>query len=138
MPQKKRPKQRRTELDAKRQLRAEREAAQKQDSRFESQSHLHPTPVDHGRLAPDSSFAAPDFVDRGYYLDLSFVCIDCGKCEVWSSTQQKWWYEVAKGGVWTTATRCRPCRQGERKRREDAQKVHLAGLQEKKKRKPHA
>lgn len=78
MPQKKSSKQRRAEIDAKRQLRAEREAAQKQDFQFESQSHLHPTPVDRGRLAPDNSYGARDFVHRGYCLDLPFVCIDCG------------------------------------------------------------
>ncbi|HEY9601041.1 MAG TPA: zinc-ribbon domain containing protein [Allocoleopsis sp.] len=70
----------------------------------------------------------PDFVERGYYIDIPFTCKDCGKREVWSASQQKWWYEVAKGGVWTTARRCHPCRQRERERREIARQTHLEGL----------
>jgi len=70
--------------------------------------------VNHERLRPDNSYSTPDFVLRGYYLDRPFTCKDCGKPEVWSGTQQKWWYEVAGGGVWTMATRCRACRRRER------------------------
>ncbi|TWT77862.1 hypothetical protein Pla123a_16600 [Posidoniimonas polymericola] len=84
--------------------------------------------VDRGRLAPDNSYGVPNFVARGYYLNLPFACKDCGKQEVWNARQQKWWYEVAKGGVWTTAVRCRPCRRQERERREEARRVHLDGL----------
>jgi hypothetical protein len=39
----------------------------------------------------------PGFLIRGYYRDESFTCRDCGVVEVWTATQQKWWYEVAKG-----------------------------------------
>lgn len=134
MPPKKSSKQRRIELDAKRQLRADREAAQQRDAQYKSQLHLHPTAVDLAKLARDNSYSTPDFAKRGYYVDLPFVCIDCGKSEVWSATQQKWWYEVAKGGVWTTATRCRPCRQAERKRREKAKNSQSLGASEKTKR----
>jgi len=84
--------------------------------------------VDTTALAPDGSYGVPDFVRRGYYVNRPFNCKDCGKAEVWTATQQKWWYEVAKGGVWTTARRCRPCRQQERQRREEARRVHLEGL----------
>lgn len=84
--------------------------------------------VDKTALAPDSSYGVPEFVSRGYYVDLPFACKDCGKAEVWTASQQKWWYEVAKGGVWTTARRCRPCRHKERERREEARRVHLEGL----------
>lgn len=84
--------------------------------------------VDSTALAPDGSYSVPDFVTRGYYVDRPFVCQDCGKAEVWTATQQKWWYEVAKGSVWTTAHRCRPCRQQERERRDEARRVHLEGL----------
>ena len=69
-------------------------------------------------LRPDGSYGFPDYVERGYYLDKLFTCKDCGKQEVWTATQQKWWYETAKGGVWTMATRCRLCRRRERERRE--------------------
>lgn len=50
-----------------------------------------------------------------YYIDKPFNCIDCGKSEVWTAHQQKWYYEVAKGSLYATAIRCRNCR----KRRAD-------------------
>ena len=62
------------------------------------------------------------------YLDKTFTCVDCGLEQVWTATQQKWWYEVAKGDVFTTATRCRACRRRERTRKAEARRVHLEGL----------
>jgi Probable zinc-ribbon domain len=84
-------------------------------------------------LKPDTSYGFPDYVQRGYYLDLPFKCKDCGKAEVWRDTQQKWWYETAKGGVWTMATRCRVCRRRERARVAEARRVQLEGMARKKK-----
>jgi len=88
-------------------------------------------PVDVQKLAPDGSYDTPDFAQRGGYIDVPFQCIDCGKSEVWTATQQKWWYEVAKGGVWTTARRCRNCRCKERERKNEARRIHLEGLERK-------
>lgn len=45
-----------------------------------------------------------------FYVDKPFVCRDCGAEEVWTAEQQKWWYEVAKGHIDSTAVRCRTCR----------------------------
>ena len=90
------------------------------------------TKVNATLLRPDNSYGFPDYVERGYYLDKPFTCKDCGKQEVWAATQQKWWYETAKGGVWTMATRCRLCRRRERERRNEARRVHLEGLERKK------
>jgi Probable zinc-ribbon domain len=45
-----------------------------------------------------------------FYSDTPFVCKDCGKQEIWTATQQRWYYEIAKGPVQAKATRCRPCR----------------------------
>ena len=73
-------------------------------------------PVNAGLLALELSYRIPEFVTRGYYEDRPFTCRDCGKDQVWTATQQKWWYEIAKGGPSTTATRCRPCRKRERDR----------------------
>jgi hypothetical protein len=84
------------------------------------------------KLKPDNSYSTPDYVLRGYYLDVPFSCKDCGKAEVWRDTQQKWWYETAKGGVWTTATRCRACRRRERERVAEARRVSLEGKAKKK------
>lgn len=83
-------------------------------------------------LKPDTSYSTPGYVLRGYYLDVPFTCKDCGKAEVWRDTQQKWWYETAKGGVWTTATRCRACRRRERERVAEARRVSIEGKAQKK------
>lgn len=85
-------------------------------------------PVNASLLAPSNSYSTPEFVERGYYINLAFTCKDCGKREIWSSTQQKWWYEVAKGDRFTMATRCRPCRKTEQARQAHARHVHLTGL----------
>jgi Probable zinc-ribbon domain len=92
---------------------------------------LHPVlgpPVNEELLAPNNSYGAPDFVRRGYYVDQPFKCVDCGKEEIWTGSQQKWWYEVAKGFAYSTAIRCRLCRRKERARREAARRVHLEGI----------
>lgn len=84
-------------------------------------------PVNESLLAPHNSYGAPAFVMRGYYVDTPFCCVDCGKKEIWTGSQQKWWYEVAKGFVYSIAIRCRACRRKERARREEARRVHLEG-----------
>lgn len=80
------------------------------------------------QLCPTNSYGIPHFVDRGYYVDQPFECKDCGKNEVWTATQQKWWYELAKGNVWTTAIQCLQCRKIELARQTLARKIHLEGL----------
>jgi hypothetical protein len=87
--------------------------------------------VNTANLRPTNSYGAPDFVTRGYYVDFPFTCKDCGKSEVWSPTQQRWWYEIAKGDVWTVATRCRLCRRLERERSAAAREVAEAGMERK-------
>ncbi len=84
--------------------------------------------VDPANLKPTGSYSIPDYVTRGFYEDKPFQCKDCGKSEIWTATQQKWWYEVAQGDVWTTATRCRACRKKESARKATARKVHLEGI----------
>lgn len=71
--------------------------------------------VDETKLSDYGPFSYPAFVGRGFYVDRPFRCKDCGKEEIWTATQQKWWYEVAKGNVRSHATQCHACR---RKRRE--------------------
>ena len=87
-------------------------------------------------LRPTTSYGIPDFVRRGYYQDLPFRCKDCGRTEIWTAERQRWWYEVAQGDVWTTATRCRACRQRERTRKAEARRIHLEGLAAKRERRP--
>lgn len=73
----------------------------------------------------------PAFVARGYYVDWPFSCQDCGVWQVWTATQQKWWYECAKGNLHTVPLRCRACRRKERARKDAAREVHLRGLEAK-------
>jgi hypothetical protein len=118
-------KQRRAEIGPRRKLKAaKRQAAKEEERRFRPMLGV---PVNEELLAPNNSYVAPDFVRRGYYIDIPFRCVDCGKEEIWTGTQQKWWYEVAKGFVYSTAIRCRACRRKERDRSADARRVHLEG-----------
>lgn len=84
--------------------------------------------VNQSLLRPTNSYGIPDFVEREFYVDRPFVCKDCGKAETWTATQQKWWYETAKGDVWTVAVRCRSCRRRQRERKSEAHRVHQEGL----------
>jgi len=79
-------------------------------------------------LRPTNSYSIPDFVEREFYVDRPFICKDCGTAEVWTATQQKWWYETAKGDVWRVAIRCRPCRRRERERKAEARKIQREGM----------
>lgn len=66
-----------------------------------------------------------------FYEDRPFTCKDCGKQEVWSAHQQKWWYEQMGGNVETTAVRCRECRAKERARKGEANRIREEGLERK-------
>ncbi len=72
------------------------------------------------------------YIQSGWYRDYPFNCADCGKLEVWTDTQQKWWYEVAKGGILTLATRCRACRKIHREKKEAQRARTRAGYEKKK------
>jgi len=106
----------------------------KQKRAEELECQAQSLPVDKSQLAPDGSYSVPLFVARGYYVDVPFPCQDCGVPQVWTAAQQKWWYEVAKGSVWTIASRCRPCRRrlreerAERARRGDPNWFKHAGV----------
>ena len=84
--------------------------------------------VDPALLRPTNSYSTPDFVEREFYVDRPFVCKDCGRAEVWTATQQKWWYEAAKGDVWRVAVRCRACRRRERERKAAARRIQREGM----------
>ena len=100
--------------------------------RSAKQKSSGPVAVNEEKLAPNNSYGAPDFLTRGYYEDRPFHCAECGKEEVWRATQQKWWYEVAKGYVYSDARLCRACRMVERTRRDEARRIHLQGINKKK------
>lgn len=65
--------------------------------------------ADLSRQAPNNSYDPPR-----YYEDRPFTCVDCGKEEIWTAERQKWWYEVAKGPIYSRAVRCRECRRARR------------------------
>jgi len=75
-----------------------------------------------GAIAADLSQQAPNNSYSGllYYVDQPFTCVDCRAEEVWTATQQKWYYEVAKGSIYGRAIRCRKCRQ-----RVNSQREHI-------------
>ena len=127
-------KQRRTEIKAKRKQKGAKAYLRAKRQEPQLRPVLGP-PVNEALLAPNNSYGAPDFVYRGFYVDRPFRCVDCGKEEVWTGTQQKWWYEVAKGFVYTTAIRCRLCRRKKREQSEESRRVHLEGLERKAQRK---
>ena len=114
--------QRREEIDLQRARKRE-----KAEARAREQARKTQVVVNTALLRPTNSYGTPDFVERGWYVDRPFRCKDCGKPEVWTSTQQKWWYESAKGDVWTVAVRCRPCRRRERERIAAARKAQAEG-----------
>lgn len=59
-----------------------------------------------------------------FYVDKPFICRDCGAEEIWTAKQQKWWYEMAKGHIDSTAIRCRKCRD-KIKHEKDIQRQHM-------------
>jgi len=124
-------KQRRQEISARRKkLKLKHAVMAKPLERAPMPSRL--IPVNEALLAPNNSYGAPDFVGRGYYVDRPFRCVDCGKEEIWTGTQQKWWYEVAKGFVYSTAVRCRICRRKKRDQSAESRRIHLEGIERKK------
>ena len=119
--------QRRVEIQKRRRA---REARRRRSEPASLPSETPPgvVPVEEERLAPYRSYGAPDFVMRGYYLDRRFRCARCGADESWTAAQQKWWYEVAKGFVYSTAVLCRACRRAEQARKNEARRAQAEGL----------
>ena len=83
--------------------------------------------ADHSQLMRNNTY---DRFPR-FYVDKIVICKDCGKEEVWTAENQKWWYEEAKGNINTTAIRCRSCRDKEKARKDKARQIHLEGLAKK-------
>jgi len=101
---------------------------EKDDARARRELAKRHVLVNPANLRPTNSYGTPEFVLRGHYLDMPFSCKSCGVAQVWTEAQQKWWYESAKGDVWTIAVLCKPCRRREQARKAAAREAHLAGL----------
>jgi len=115
-------KQKREEIKTKREKKAKKRALKSRVTLVQRLGNA--IPVNPAALAPSNSYSPLPL----FYVDKPFTCKDCGKAEVWTATQQKWWYEVAKGNVESTAIRCRPCRRKEQQRKAEARRVHLEGV----------
>ncbi len=109
-------KQRKKELAVARSQRKARERLAKVEA-MRTQRPVESAPVNPELLAQYNSYGSPEFVRRGYYVDLPFTCSDCKAEQVWTATQQKWWYEVAKGYPYSGPKRCRECRRKVRETR---------------------
>ena len=83
-----------------------------------------------GRILADLSKQAPNnsYSPLLYYDDKPFVCVDCGKEEIWTAKLQQWWYEVAKGPIYSAAIRCRACRKALRAKRSEQPIRHIGHL----------
>lgn len=83
------------------------QAAARGAARQRANLGVRDVPVGHAGMGPNGEF--PDHAPDGCYVDRPFRCKDCGKDEVWTATQQKWWYEVARGNPYVRRVRCTPC-----------------------------
>ena len=111
-------KQKRARLLARRRDRRERAAREKRMPPINPQRRSGSMLVNRLLLAAYSSYDVPEFVRDAYYYDHHFICRDCGVVQVWTAAQQQWWYETAKGGVFTRAVRCLNCRRAHRAARQ--------------------
>ncbi len=87
--------------------------------------------ANHGELKHNNTYGPLPL----FYVDKLITCRNCGKQEVWWAEKQKWWYEVAKGSIESTAIKCRECRKIDKERKTEARKVHLEGIEKKSKNK---
>lgn len=139
-------KQKKSTLDAKRE--AKRDKAEKEKAAQEHAQQLvkdrahrkilaekrrEGVDVEFEKLKPISRDRAywdgtPAFMDRGYYVDIPFVCKFCGADVIFTPEWQKWWYETVKADVWTRFDRCEACQlklnaAKEAKQQEDARRA---------------
>lgn len=66
----------------------------------------------------DNTYALPP----EFYLDIHYSCCDCGSPEIWTASEQKFYYEELGKTVNSGAVRCQHCR------------MHIAALKENQKR----
>lgn len=76
--------------------------------------------ADHSELLHNNTYGLLPY----FYVDIVYVCQDCGSKELWTAKQQKWWYEIAKGHIDSAAIRCRRCRDIIKENKE-RQKKHM-------------
>ena len=121
-------KQRRLEIKAKRLKRAKK--LQNLDTRQKTNELPSGSVLaDHKELIHNSTYGLLPV----YYIDVPFICSDCGTEEIWTAKQQKWWYEIAKGHIDSCAIRCYSCR----KKIRDEKALQKRHMEEMAVKKPH-
>jgi hypothetical protein len=76
---------------------------------------LDAIPVDPDKLNLGGSYFAPR-----YFKSEPFTCCDCGVSQVWEAEDQRWYFETSGAPYYSTAKRCRPCREKEQSRKAEA------------------
>lgn len=113
-------KQKRERLQKKRESRRKEEELKRKkksprrDVQYDTGFSPGAIPADLTQQAPSNSYSGPKL----YYVDEPFTCVACGRAEVWTAVQQKWYFEVAKGSIYGRAIHCRACRQRIRRQRD--------------------
>ena len=120
-------KQRRLEIKAKRRKRTK--ALKADPFKASDFKPLYSVAADHAELAHNNTYGPLPF----FYVDKPFTCQDCNAHEVWTAKNQKWWFEIAKGNIDSTAIHCLSCRIKRRKEKEQ-QRILMS---EAAKREPH-
>jgi len=107
-------KNRKTELKKRRSHRAEmkrqEELAQARSEGRLIGDQIMPKGAIKADVSKQKTCSAGPWTPKLWYVDTRFSCTDCGKREVWTAKQQKWWYEECQGIVESKAVRCRACR----------------------------
>ena len=111
---------------------AVRKMSKRNVPRYQREADTGPTipPPSSDRIPADLSQQAPHNSYGGvplYYEDQPFTCVDCGKEEIWTAEQQKWWYEVAKASIYSRAVRCHDCRRARREGGPQPQPIRHVG-----------
>src|SRR5436190_14567860 len=78
---------------------------------IQQRSHPSAVPADHSQLSHINTYGSLPEV----YLDQPFTCLKCGKTEIWKATDQKWYYEEAKGHIDASTIECHDCRTAKQK-----------------------
>jgi hypothetical protein len=105
-------------------------SAQKRRQRMRADTHerLARLPVDFSVFDAWNACRMSWNFPGGYYENRPFLCKDCGKPEVWTAWQQKWWYEKMNGAPDSVAVRCHACRIEKRERKAEARRVSEEGM----------
>jgi hypothetical protein len=58
---------------------------------------------------PDAQNPGGGYSAKFYYQDIHFICAGCGKPGIWTSQQQKRYFEIQKGNIYNKPKWCHEC-----------------------------